>query len=77
VTPPSQAELEALAEELASATGLGGRERKAGGSAERARVNIQRRISDALAKIEEACPPLGKRLARAIRTGSYCLYEAD
>jgi hypothetical protein len=73
----ARAELEALADELASATGLGGRERKAGGSAERARVNIQRRISDALAKIEDACAPLGRRLSRAIRTGAYCTYEPD
>jgi hypothetical protein len=73
----ARAELEALADELASATGLGGRERKIGGSAERARVNIQRRISDALAKIEDACAPLGRRLSRAIRTGAYCTYEPD
>jgi tetratricopeptide (TPR) repeat protein len=71
----ARAELDALAEELARGVGLGGRERRTGGSAERARINIQRRISDALRKIEEACPPLGRRLSRAIRTGAYCLYE--
>jgi hypothetical protein len=73
----ARAELEALADELAAATGLGGRERKTGGSAERARVNIQRRISDALAKIEDACAPLARRLSRAIRTGAYCIYEPE
>jgi hypothetical protein len=73
----ARAELEALADQLATATGLGGRERKTGGSAERARVNIQRRISDALVKIGDACGPLGRRLSRAIRTGAYCTYEPD
>ena len=43
----------------------------------RARINIQRRIADALRKIEEACPPVGRRLSRAIRTGAYCLYDPD
>jgi len=71
----ARGELEALADELARGVGLGGRGRKTGGSAERARINIQRRISDALARIGEACPPLGRRLARSITTGAYCIYE--
>ena len=71
----ARAELEVLADELARGVGLGGRGRKTGGSAERARINIQRRISDALARIGEACPPLGRRLSRAITTGAYCTYE--
>ena len=44
----------------------------AGSSAERARINIQRRISDALARIEGACAPRARRLSRAIRTGTFC-----
>jgi hypothetical protein len=68
-------ELEALAEELARGVGLGGRQRKTGSSAERARVNVQRRLADALRKIDEACAPLGRLLARSVRTGAYCAYE--
>jgi hypothetical protein len=68
-------ELEALAEELARGMGLGGRERKTGSNAERARVNVQRRLADAMKKIDEACAPLGRLLARSIRTGAYCAYE--
>jgi tetratricopeptide (TPR) repeat protein len=70
-----RAELDALADEIARGHGLGGRERKTGGSAERARINVQRRLADTLRKIEEACPSLGRQLARTLRTGSYCAYE--
>ncbi len=68
-------ELEALASELTRGMGLGGRERKTGTSAERARVNVQRRLADTLKKIDEACAPLGRLLGRSIRTGAYCAYE--
>jgi tetratricopeptide (TPR) repeat protein len=71
----ARGEIDLLAEEVTRGLGLGGRERTSGGSAERARVNVQRRISDALKKIEAACPPLGRHLARAIRTGTYCSYS--
>jgi hypothetical protein len=70
-----RAELEVLAGEIARGMGLGGRERKSGSSAERARINVQRRLADALRKIDEACPSLGSQLARTLRTGSYCAYE--
>ena len=68
-------EIELLEEELGRAVGLGGRERQSGGSAERARINVQRRIADALRKIEEACPFLGRKLAGTVRTGTTCLYD--
>ncbi len=68
-------ELDTLSEELARGLGLGGRDRKAGASAERARINIQRRLRDAVDKVEEACPALGRHLDRALRTGAYCAYE--
>jgi tetratricopeptide (TPR) repeat protein len=68
-------ELELLASELARGMGLGGRERKTGSAAERARVNVQRRLADAMKKIDEACAPLGRLLGRSIRTGAYCAYE--
>jgi hypothetical protein len=68
-------ELDFLAQELARGVGLGGRDRKAPAHVERARINLQRRISDALKKIEQACPALGRQLGRAIRTGTYCSYD--
>jgi tetratricopeptide (TPR) repeat protein len=68
-------EMALLTDEIGRGLGLHGRERAAGGSVERARVNVQRRISDALRKIENACPPLGRHLGRSIRTGTYCVYS--
>ena len=68
-------ELEALTAELARGVGLGGRYRKAASAAERARVNVQRRISDALARIEEQHPELGRLLTAAVRTGTFCRFS--
>jgi tetratricopeptide (TPR) repeat protein len=68
-------ELDFIADELSRGTGLGGRERASGSSAERARINIQRRIANAIKKIGEASPELGRRLGRGIRTGAYCAWQ--
>jgi len=68
-------ELEFIQQELSQALGLGGRERKVGSAAERARVNVQRRIRDAIRRIESHHPELGKHLERSVRTGTYCAYE--
>jgi hypothetical protein len=67
-------ELEAVAEQLASAVGLGGRDRKAASNVERARVNVQRRLKDALRRIGEHDPALGRYLDATVRTGTYCVY---
>ncbi len=68
-------ELEALQDELARAVGLGGRVRRAGGAAERARVNVQRRIKDAIRRATRLDPELGRHLERSIKTGAFCRYE--
>jgi tetratricopeptide (TPR) repeat protein len=68
-------EIDFLAAELGRAVGLGGRARRAGSAAERARSAVQRRIKNALARIGEADPELGSTLARAVRTGNYCVYR--
>jgi tetratricopeptide (TPR) repeat protein len=68
-------ELEFIQQELSQAVGLGGRERKVGSAAERARVNVQRRIRDAIRRIEGHHPGLAKHLDRSVRTGTYCAYE--
>jgi tetratricopeptide (TPR) repeat protein len=65
----------ALARELARGVGLGGRERRAGAAAERARTNVQRRIRGAIGKIAGSLPALGAYLERAVRTGIFCSYE--
>jgi hypothetical protein len=71
------AEIDFLTHELTSAVGLGGRARRAGSPAERARVNITRAIKIALRKITEHHPALGQHLATTIKTGAYCSYIPD
>jgi hypothetical protein len=68
-------ELEAVAEQLASAVGLGGRDRKAASNVERARVNVQRRLKDAIRRIAEHDAALGRYLDATVHTGTYCVYR--
>jgi tetratricopeptide (TPR) repeat protein len=70
-------EIDFLAAELGRAVGLGGRGRRAGSAAERARSAVQRRIKNALVRIAEAAPDLGAVLARAVRTGNFCVYRPE
>ena len=51
-------EIEFLGAELGRAVGLGGRARRAGAAAERARSAVQRRIKNALDRIQRASPAL-------------------
>ena len=61
--------------ELARAVGLGGRDRKAASTAERARLNVTRALRSAIRNIAEVVPPLGRHLDAAVRTGVFCCYE--
>ena len=69
---PRAEERAAIARELAQGVGLGGRARRTGGAAERARTNVQRRIRGAIRKIGESIPALGAYLDRTVRTGTFC-----
>ncbi|MBI2911041.1 MAG: transcriptional regulator [Chloroflexi bacterium] len=75
----AQAEVERdfLVRELARAVGLGGRDRRVGSASERARASVTRAIRQAMARIREYHPVLGKHLEQAIRTGTYCVYLPD
>jgi hypothetical protein len=68
-------ELEFLQAELSRGLGLGGRERRASSAAERARINVQRRLRDALRRITLQHAELGQRLERSLKTGLYCSYR--
>jgi hypothetical protein len=68
-------ELVFVARELAGAVGIGGRDRKSGSDAERARVNVTRAIRTALKRIAEHDAALGHRLNAEIHTGTFCVYE--
>jgi tetratricopeptide (TPR) repeat protein len=70
-------ELQFLADELAAAVGLGGRDRMAASAAERARVNITRAIRAALARIRAHSPALADHLNATIHTGTFCSYTPD
>ncbi len=70
-----QNELEAIADHLASAVGLGGRDRKTSSDAERARSAVTKCIKKAVRKIDEAIPSLGYHLAARIKTGYFCSYN--
>ncbi|HEY8942817.1 MAG TPA: hypothetical protein VIM73_01090, partial [Polyangiaceae bacterium] len=68
-------ELDLLVQQLSTAFGLGGRARRVGSAAERARTTVQRRVREAIKKIAEHEPELGRHLDWAIRTGTFCAYE--
>jgi hypothetical protein len=70
-------EAETIERELRAAVGLGGRARRSAGAIERARVNAQRRIRDAIERISELEPEIGRHLARSIRTGRICAYDPE
>ncbi|MEV4533442.1 AAA family ATPase [Asanoa sp. NPDC049518] len=68
------AERRALIEELRAAAGLGGRTRRLGDEAERARKTVTARIRDTLRKIDERHPDLAAHLREAVSTGATCRY---
>lgn len=68
-------EADALKGELSRAVGLGGKARQAGSSTERARVNVQRRVKDAVARISEADQEVGRAFERAVKTGTFCCFR--
>ena len=71
------AERAALLSEISAATGLGGRARRVGGSAERARVTVRKAIVAAIDTITTADPVVGSHLATHIRTGFACSYQPN
>jgi tetratricopeptide (TPR) repeat protein len=68
-------EIDFITQELSRAFGLGGRQRAAGDATERARVNVRRRIKDAIERIAEQAPEAGRYLENTIKTGRYCRYS--
>lgn len=70
----AQHEMDCIADQLAAAVGLGGRNRRAASQAERARSAVTKRIKHSIDKIAEAMPTLGHHLAARIKTGYYCSY---
>jgi tetratricopeptide (TPR) repeat protein len=72
-----RAEMDFLAEQLASAMGIGGAARRVGAASERARSAVTQNIRSTLKRLVQATPALNEPLARRIRTGVFCAYEPD
>jgi tetratricopeptide (TPR) repeat protein len=68
-------EREALLDELARGTGLGGRTRTTGSSQERARVAVKKAISGAVDRNATIDDPLARHLRTSIHTGLTCSYD--
>ena len=73
----ADAERDFLIRELSRAVGLGGRDRRAGSTSERARVSVTRAVRQAIVAVREYHPALGAHLERTIRTGTYCAYVPE
>ncbi|WP_345572420.1 AAA family ATPase [Nonomuraea rosea] len=69
------AERQALLDELRTATGLGGRPRRLGDEAERARKAVTNRIRNTLRQLDDRHPELAAHLRASVSTGSTCRYQ--
>lgn len=65
----------ALLDELRRTTGLGGRSRRLGDDAERARKTVTARIRDSLRRLDERHPELAEHLRASVSTGVRCSYR--
>lgn len=70
-------ERQALLDELAAATGLGGRRRRAGSIRERARVAVRKAIVAAVDRIDRIDPEVAGLLRDTVHTGTACRYDPD
>ncbi len=74
----ARAEYDVLVDQLTGAVGISGRARAAGPEpVERLRKAVSARLRDAIRRIEAVHPPLGRHLANAVRTGTYCSYQPE
>ena len=72
-----RAELDALVDELESATGLGGRPRHFPDQGERARTAARKAIKRAIDAVDDVEPALADLLRTTISTGAACAYHPD
>lgn len=70
-------ERQALLDELRTAAGLGGRTRRLGDEAERARKTVTARIRDTLRKLGALHPELAAHLRKSVTTGATCAYRPE
>lgn len=70
-------ELDAIAHQLSAGLGLGGRARRVASGTEKARINVRRRVVEALQRIASEAPELGSHLGRTVKTGIFCSYHPE
>lgn len=70
-------EIARIAEHVAKAVGLGGRDRRAASEVERARVRVKKAIRAAIRRVAEHDPDMAGHLERSVRTGTFCAYAPD
>ena len=73
----ARVEMDAVVDQLTTALGLGGRARRAGGAAERARSTVTQRIRATIRRIDPVDPRLARHLQVSVRTGVFCAYAPD
>lgn len=73
----AQEELDALMGELIRATGIGGRRRKLGDPAEKARTAVTWRIRKAIKTLGGVHAELGRHLEHSVQTGVFCRYSPE
>jgi hypothetical protein len=73
----AQTELDTLVDHLTAALGQGGRTRRAGDTAEKARSAVTQRLRSTIRRLEAIHPELGRHLHASITTGTYCRYEPE
>ncbi|MBL9016514.1 MAG: AAA family ATPase [Myxococcales bacterium] len=70
-------EIDAIAEELALAVGIGGRDRRAGSEVERARMRVTKAIKAVIRRIADHDAELADHLDHSLKTGAYCSYAPE
>ena len=73
----AQDEFDAVVAALGEGLGLGGRDRRPGASAEKARQAVAWRVRAAIKRIESELPSCGRHLRNSVKTGAFCRYEPD
>ena len=68
-------QIDGIADQLAAAVGLGGRDRRMHSVAERARASVTKAIRTAIRLIGERHAPIAQLLDSTVRTGTFCCYE--
>ena len=70
-------ERESIVRELSAAYGLGGRPRRAGIRASARGRPSPGGLKDAIARISDVHPALGRHLRNSVRTGTFCSYVPE